>query len=63
MGGSRGGGSPVVRVVEKVIPKEDTTAEAGTAREGTRKRRKGRLTDPNVSSPSLTGGTNDKLGQ
>ena len=72
MGSSRGGGSPAVRVVERVIekapvetstPSTSTAAEPGKARQETRKRKKGTLTSPNIVRPGLTGGADDKLGQ
>ena len=70
MGSSRGGGSPAVRVVERVIEKApvetstpSTAAEPGKARQETRKRKKGTLTSPNIVRPGLTGGADDKLGQ
>ena len=76
MGGGSGGGSPAVRIIERVIEKQPapapkkaeslpggtaTTAEPGKGREQQRKKR-GPLTSASIRRPGLTGGTDDKLG-
>ena len=71
MGGNKGGGSPAVRIIERVVEKRPveteasantTAAEPGKGREQQRKKR-GPLTSPSVNRPGLTGGTDDKLGR